>query len=123
MAGRMMGGSLLQLMAAPFWLGVDALSFLISAIWVRSIRYSGQPAACGPRQSMCSDVAAGVRLVLGHPLLRAIGACSATLNLFFQMLLAVYVLYITSVLHLPAVLLGVVLAVGGAAGLMGALFA
>jgi MFS family permease len=65
----------------------------------------------------------GLRLVIKHPLLRSVALCSATLNLFFQMLLAVYILYVTIHLHLPTALLGVVFAVGSLAGLAGALLA
>jgi hypothetical protein len=65
----------------------------------------------------------GLRLVIRHPLLRPIAACSATMNLFYQMLMAVFILYITTQLELPPALVGVVLGMGSLAGLAGALVA
>jgi MFS family permease len=72
---------------------------------------------------MLSEVAEGIRLVLHHPLLRPIAACSATMNLFYQMLMAVFILYITTELQLPPAFVGLVLGLGSLGGLGGALVA
>jgi MFS family permease len=121
MAGPVVGSGLLQIAAAPFAIVLDALSFVLSGLCLRSIPTSGQPPARTTRNSVLADVAVGIRLVVRHPLLRPIALCSATLNLFFQMLMAVYVLYVTTRLHLPPALLGLILGAGSLSALGGAL--
>jgi MFS family permease len=123
MAGPMVGSGLLQIAAAPFAIGVDAISFLLSAAFLRSIRRNRPPAVCAARSSVLADVGTGIRLVLRHPLLRPIAACSATMNLFYQMVMAVYILYLTTGLQLAPGFVGVTLGVGSLGGLAGALIA
>jgi MFS family permease len=123
MAGPMVGSALLQVAAAPMAIVFDALSFVLSGLFLRSISTTGQPPARARSTSVLADVAEGIRLVLKHPLLRPIALCSATLNLFFQMIVAVYVLHVTTRLHLPPALLGVVLGIGSLGALAGALLA
>ena len=122
MAGPILGSGLLTLVAAPFLIGIDALSFLASAACLRSIRVDSQPSTA-PRKSIARDIAQGIALVRKHPLLRPIAVCSATLNLFFQMLLAIYILYMTQTLALPPTMIGVVFGLGSLGGLLGALLA
>jgi MFS family permease len=123
MAGPILGSGLLLLAAAPFAIGIDALSFVLSGAFLRSIRQSSSPVIRQTRSSMAAEVVEGIRLVLRHPLLRPIAACAATMNLFYQMLMAVYILYVTTGLELPPGLVGVVLGIGGLGGLAGALVA
>jgi MFS family permease len=122
MAGPLLGSGLLTLVAAPFLMGIDALSFVVSAACLRSIRLDSTPNA-SPRKSILKDIRQGIRLVRTHPLLRPIAVCSATLNLFFQMLLAVFILYITQTLALPPAVVGVVFGIGSLGALLGALLA
>jgi MFS family permease len=72
---------------------------------------------------MAAEVGEGIRLVVRHPLLRSIAACSATMNLFYQMLMAVYILYVTVQLQLPPAFVGIVLGIGSLGALGGALVA
>jgi MFS family permease len=123
MAGPMLGSALLQIAAAPFAIGIDALSFVFSGVFLRSIRASSPPAPHAARAGMLTEVGVGIRLVLRHPVLRPIAACSATMNLFFQMLSAVYILYVTTELQLPPALIGVVFGLGSLAALAGAVVA
>ncbi len=123
MAGPILGSALLQIAAAPFAIAVDALSFILSGAFLRSIRVSHQPVVRAGGPSRLANVAEGIRLVLRHPLLRPIAACSATMNLFYQMLMAVTILYITTRLELPPAMVGVVLGIGSLGGLGGAVVA
>jgi MFS family permease len=123
MAGPIVGSAMLQIAAAPCAIVLDALSFVLSGLCLRSIPTTGQPPARARSTSVYADVTEGIRLVLKHPLLRPIALCSATLNLFFQMIVAVYVLYVTTQLHLPPAMLGVVLGIGSVGALAGALLA
>lgn len=123
MAGPMLGSVLLQIAAAPFVIGIDALSFLFSGLCLRSVRTSVAPTNARTRAGMLSEVRVGVSLVLRHSILRSIAACSASMNLFYQMLAAVYILYVTTQLQLPPAALGIIFGVGSLAGLAGALIA
>jgi MFS family permease len=123
MAGPLLGSTLLQVAAAPFAIGIDALSFIVSGAFLRSIRTTTQPKPNVARASMLSEVGEGIRLVIRHPLLRPIASCSATMNLFYQMLMAVFILYITTELQLPPAFVGLVLGLGSLGGLGGALVA
>ena len=123
MAGPLLGSALLQIAAAPFAISIDALSFVVSGLFLRSIRTSVAPRVGAARGGMLAEVAVGIRLVVRHPLLRPIAACSATMNLFYQMLSAVYILYVTTELHLAPALVGIVFGIGSLAGLGGAMLA
>ena len=123
MAGPMLGSVLLQIAAAPFAIGVDALSFLFSGLFLRSIRTSVARANTRARAGVLSEVRVGVSLVLRHSILRSIAACSASMNLFYQMLAAVYILYVTTELQLPPAAVGIIFGLGSVAGLAGALVA
>jgi MFS family permease len=122
MAGPMLGSALLQIAAAPFAIAIDAASFVFSGLFLRSIRTSSAPKA-GAGDGMLAEVAVGIRLVVRHPLLRPIAACSATMNLFYQMLAAVFILYVTTELQLAPALVGIIFGIGSLAGLAGAMLA
>jgi MFS family permease len=123
MAGPILGSTLLQLAAAPFAIALDAVSFVVSAGFLRSIATSNEPVTRSAPGRMITEVSEGIRLVLKHPVLRPIAACSATMNLFYQMLMAVFILYMTTELQVPGGLVGVVFGVGSLSGLGGALLA
>jgi MFS family permease len=123
MAGPMLGSGLLQIAAAPFAVGIDAVSFLFSGLFLRSIRASSPPKAAAARSGVLAEVGVGIRLVLRHRLLGPIAACSATMNLFYQMLSAVYILYVTVELQLPPVWIGIIFGIGSLAALGGAMLA
>jgi MFS family permease len=122
MAGPLLAGGLLTLVAAPFLIGIDALSFVASAACLRTIRIDSKPSTSA-RKSLVKDIGQGLSLVRRHPLLRPIAVCSATLNLFFQMSMAVFILYITQTLQLPPAAVGVVFGIGSLGALLGALLA
>jgi MFS family permease len=123
MAGPILGSGLLQIAAAPFAVGIDAVSFLFSGLFLRSIRASSAPKATAARSGMLAEVGLGIRLVLRHRLLGPIAACSATMNLFYQMLSAVYILYVTVELQLPPAWIGIIFGIGSLAALAGAMLA
>jgi hypothetical protein len=119
-AGPALGGGLVQLVGAANAVLLDAVSFLVSAAALSRMR-SAEVVAEPSGRSLRSEIAEGLRYVLGHPLLRPITACTATANLFNGAFLAVEVLYLTRVLELSAGVIGVVLAVGMTGGILGAL--
>ncbi|HYE89929.1 MAG TPA: MFS transporter [Terriglobales bacterium] len=119
--GPGLGGALIGVVGAAFAVTLDAASFLVSAWLIRRTRASEAPRAAGTRTGIWQEIHEGLRAVFAQPILRALMACSATLNLFGKMFLAVYVLYMTRELGLGAMGVGFVLATGGLGSLAGAI--
>ncbi|WP_189397491.1 MFS transporter [Streptomyces sp. FBKL.4005] len=120
--GPALGGLLYQAARAlPFL--ADALSYLVSALCVSAMRADLR--AASPRQrgaGLLREGAAGLRLVRSAPLLRLVLVWGATVNA------VVVALYYSAVFTLrrdghAGAVLGAVLALSGAAGLVGALAA
>ncbi len=72
---------------------------------------------------MWPQVKEGLAWVIGDRRLRAIAACSANFNLCFNIALATFILYAARILHLSALEIGAVFAVGSAGAVCGALLA
>jgi MFS family permease len=86
--GPGIGGVLIGVLSAPFAIVVDSLSYLGSALFVFLIRRAEpRPArhpdetSGAPRPGMRSEIAEGLRYVVGHRYLRSIAACTASANL------------------------------------------
>jgi MFS family permease len=86
--GPGIAGVLIGAFTAPFAIVLDALSFVVSALFMFAIRrHESAPEPRlneqGERASMRSEIAEGLRYVGRHPLLRSIAATTATSNLGF----------------------------------------
>lgn len=122
--GPGVGGVLVSLLSAPFALLVDALSFLISAVFIARTRVAeAAPETRGGRAGVVGEITEGVRVVIDDRVLRALAGASATTILFGRMFMAVYVLYMTRVLGLSAVAVGLVFATGGVGSFAGSIVA
>lgn len=64
------GGILVQWLGAALTIGLDALSFLWSAVWLRSIRAPEAEPVKPERPDLRREIADGMRHVFHHPLLR-----------------------------------------------------
>ena len=120
-AGPGLGGGLVGLVTAPLAIGLDAVSFLASGLLLSRIRTAEPPPPPRSGQTrIWAEIGEGWRVVVGHPLLRAMAGCSATTNFSGFLFLSVYVLYLTRDLGLGATGVGLVFAVGGVGALIGA---
>lgn len=122
-AGPAIGGQLLRVMSAPVLVAVDAVSFLVSAFFVRRIRHRAEPPPRESRRPLRVEIAEGMRFVLRHPLLSRITACTSISNLFATITSTLLVLYILQTLDLGTGAVGVVFTVAAVGGLSGALVA
>jgi len=120
--GPGVGGGLIGTIGAPFAIAVDALSYLVSGWLITNTRTTeaARPAVAD-RAGLWREIHEGLRAVFAQPILRALMACSASINLFGKMFLAIYVLYMTRDLGLGPIGVGLVLATGGLGSLAGAL--
>ncbi len=122
-AGPGLGGGLVQLLGAPLAIVADACGYLASALLLARIRVEEPRPEPEPGRSLRAEVGAGVRFVLGHPLLRAIATATAVSNLFAALLMAVQTVFWVRVLDLAPGAIGVLLSASAVGGLAGALCA
>jgi MFS family permease len=124
-AGPSLAGGLVQAIGSSAAVGVDAGSFLISAVAVGAIRAPepkpAPPAGGHPR--LAQGIAEGLRFVFGNALLRAIAATTATSNLFSGIAAAVEIVFLVRQVHVSAGVIGLLFALGGVGGVAGALAA
>ncbi len=117
-------GWLVDRAGGPLAMGLDALSFAVSAISLSLIRTpEAPPQPTQQKSNLLADIPEGFRVVFGNPVLRWLTIGTALFNLFGSMLDAVRVLYIVRELELTPVLIGLVITFGGPGTLLGAVLA
>lgn len=131
--GPSLAGALIAIVKAPLAVVIDAISFLISAIFLFSIKPHHESVAEGnsgtghtqaaQRGSLRSEIVAGLRFVFGHPALRTIGGATATSNLFGSMAGTVSMIFAYRELGLSVAFIGFAATLGSAGGLISALLA
>jgi MFS family permease len=115
-------GFLVQILTAPIAIFVDALSFVISAVLLGSIRVKEPPPpGKSEREPVIREIAAGLRLVTGHPILRATTLASMATAATWGVFSATWYLFAISELGLDAAAIGIVAAFGGLSSLFAAL--
>jgi MFS family permease len=119
-AGPSAAGVLVQLVTAANTVLVTGLGFLTSALCLLRIRAEEPaPEHDGPAR-LLPQIAEGLRFVFSDKPLRAIVGTTATANFFGAAFTAVQVLFLTRTVGLPPAAVGVLLAFGGAGGILGA---
>ncbi|MBE3598630.1 MAG: MFS transporter [Limnochordaceae bacterium] len=123
-AGPALAGLLSSWFAAPLVITLDAVSFLISAILLSTIRAteSTSTSRTGHR-SIWHEIGAGLSSVWRNPMLLAIAGSGATFNLFHIAMGAVFILFLTQYLHLDQASVGMIFAVSNIGSLVGAALA
>ena len=98
--GPLLAGVLVNLVSAPVVILLDAVTFLVSAWTIGAIRARFNAAPPGPPStSVLDDVRAGLRYVLGQPVLRNIAIMMALVNFLAVTANAQLVLFATRQLH------------------------
>ncbi len=123
-AGPGVAGVLTSVLSAPGALAVNAATYLGSVLSLLSLR-TPEPAPPAPaeRRPLTADLADGLRFVLRSPYLRAVALVGGACNLVIAATEPVFVLYAVRSKGIPASALGVVLSLGAAGGVLGALLA
>lgn len=124
-AGPGAAGLLVRTLTAPYAILADAVSFLVSGLFlsrIKRVESRPQPSPQG-RAGLRAEIVEGLRFVLRHPLLRPIVAFVAASNLFVNMLFAVFLVYMVRELELSAQTIGIMFSVGNVGSLIGALTA
>jgi MFS family permease len=116
-AGPTIGGLLVQTVTAPAALVLDACSYVFSALFLRSISPEEPPTEEAER----GHVVAGLRFIARSAVMRSSLAATATVNFFNFVFWALFVLYVTRELDIPAGTLGLILGAGAVGGVIGSL--
>ncbi|MFI7445715.1 MFS transporter [Nonomuraea indica] len=117
--GPGLAGALVHLLSAPIAVLAEALTFLASALLLRSIR-TPERAEPAPSRGMWRDVAEGLRVGVTHPVLRALLGAGVTINFFAMTYTAIHMLYMINTLGIPHGLIGALVALSGLGGVLGA---
>jgi predicted MFS family arabinose efflux permease len=125
LAGPGLGGGLVGAFGAAAAMSADAISYAVSVTSLFAIRGSEDvpaPPAEG-RPGLRAEISEGLSFVLRHPILRKIVACTGTFNLFFQAVIALQIVFLIRVLHVPPAYTGLILAIGALGGIAGGVVA
>jgi MFS family permease len=122
--GPGLGGAIIEILTAPVAILADAISFLVSGLFVLGIRkHEPRPEPAEPGEKgpgMKAELAEGLRYVFGHRLLRSIAASTATFNFFGNLMFAILLVYAVRELGMSAGLIGVIFTIGNIGFLAGA---
>ena len=117
-------GFLVQLLSAPIAILLDALSFLVSALLLGSIRHEeAPPPPREDREPVLDEIREGLRLVIHDPVLRAFAGAQMALAALWGIFGATFFLFVLDELTLSPIVLGLVAGVGGFSSFIGAVIA
>ena len=123
-AGPAAAGFLVGVLTAPITLSLDAVSYLLVALGLITIRKSEpKPEIPQARASVRRQIAEGFHAVYGSKLLSALLTQTAVLNLSYGMFWTLFVVYAVRLLGLTPLKLGFVTGAGSVGALLGALLA
>jgi MFS family permease len=125
-----LGGWIFQAAGAAVAMAVDAVTYAVSALFLRGVQEVA-PVAAVPTQrtqfsmrqrllGLLAESADGLRAVVSHPALRALLAIEVMGCLAYALTGTVYTLFVTRDLALPTSVVGVVAATGGLGAVLGA---
>lgn len=100
---------------------INAFGYLASAAGLWRIRHRETPPPREERRPLVTEIREGLAFVVRHPLLRRLIACTGLSNLFNSISNVLFIFYLVKVLHLSALTIGIIEAVGAVGGLVGAL--
>ena len=118
-AGPTVGGAIVQVFKAPVALVIDAVSYVLSAAFLASIR----PREAETDEAEGGHVLAGLRYIRRTPVILAALGATATINFFNFMFWALFVLFVTRTLGVSPGALGILLGAAAVGGLIGAVIA
>jgi MFS family permease len=121
--GPAAGGAVLTVLAAPFLLAVTAATYLVSFLFLSSIRETESLPDRADRRPLHREIREGLSYVLRHPLLSRITAATSINNLFATIATTMLPILVLRELGLSPAIMGVVFSVGAVGGLLGAVSA
>jgi MFS family permease len=120
LAGPGFAGILVDLVTAPVAVLADAVSFVVSALFLGAIRRQEEPVQRVEQTRLRTEIVDGLRYVLTHPILRPSMAFVAVSNYFGMVLSSILLVYAVRDLDLSPAAIGVVFGLGNVGFLVGA---
>ncbi|HRD27284.1 MAG TPA: MFS transporter [Caulobacter sp.] len=119
--GPALAGLLFQLLTAPFAIAIDAVTYLVSALFLGGLR-AREPVNREHRdaQPLAADLAFGWRTVMADPRVRPLLFLFTLQMVFFAFFGSLYALFALKTLQLAPAALGLTIALGGVGALLGA---
>jgi MFS family permease len=115
-------GFLVQLLSGPLTIAIDAVTFVVSALFLGTIRArEAPPPPITEREPVRREIAVGLRLVSSHPVLRASVVANMGFHAMWGVFGATWYLFAIEELGLDPATIGVIAAMGGVSSLFGAL--
>lgn len=120
-AGPGLAGVLIKILTAPITIAIDAISFLLSAVFLWQIKTpEPEPTPRAERRNIWREIYEGLGVVFGNRMLRSIAGCTSTSNLFGTVGFIVLLLFMKRDLQLDDAVIGLIFGIGSIGGLIGA---
>ncbi|MDH6130749.1 MFS family permease [Kitasatospora sp. MAA4] len=119
--GPGLGGVVINVLSAPAAIAIDAVSFVLSAVFLGRIRKVETRPVPRPDRNLRAEIAEGLRFVFGNRILRAIACTAAISNLCGTIGISLLMVLLADRLHLSAFLCGLVFCAAALGGIVGAL--
>ena len=117
-------GFLIQALTAPITILLDAVSFLLSAVLLGTIRVAeSDPPPVAERRHMVREIRDGIAIVSRDPVLRALAIAQMSQGLLWGVFGATYLLFAFQELSLGPAAIGLIAGAGGFGSLLGAMVA
>lgn len=118
------GGFLIEVFKAPIAIAIDAVTFVVSALLLMTIRRKEPPPApAADREPVLREIRNGLRIVLRSPVLRALALSHGGTHVLWGIFGTSYLIFALDELQLGPAAIGVIAAVGGIGSLAGSVLA
>jgi MFS family permease len=123
--GPSVGGWIVAVLTAPYAVVADAISFLVSAVFVATVRKTEPPttAPVTERRGLHREIGEGIRVVWTDRLIRTLALYSAATSFCVMMVGSIEVYFLVRTVHLTTVGIGLLFGITSLGSLLGALVA
>jgi MFS family permease len=123
-AGFGISGILVQLLTGPITIVINAITYLVSAALLLTVRHTeAPPPPREDREPVLDEIRHGIRLVRHDPVLRAFAGAQMLMSMLWGVFGATWFLFAIDDLGVSPALVGIVAGVGGASSFIGAIVA
>jgi MFS family permease len=117
-------GFLVQLLSAPLAIFIDAVSFVVSALLLGSIRRPEDPPPTkADREPVLQEIREGLAIIARDPIIRAFTLASMAMATLWGVFGAIWILFAVDELGLGPAAIGIIAGFGGLSSLVGAVIA
>jgi MFS family permease len=118
------GGFLVKALTAPIAIAIDAVSFVVSALLLGTIRRpEPPPKPAHHREPVLDEIREGLRITVSSPVLRALALAHGGTHIAWGVFGTGYLLFATKELDLDPAAIGIIAAIGGIGSLIGSVAA